>query len=299
MLAENPAGETRLGGTEPEVHGSILAYAEPGERPGEAVGKIASSRTFISQDTEISAIAAAMDKDPGIFAVGVVDGKNAPLGLVLRRELFDLLGKPYGREYYKKKPVSMVMKSARIFRDDHSILGVADSLAGEMRKPTSTHYLLADVTGRFSGVRGVWPACSWDSPEEGPPGDRGEQPPSGALWDEVKDRLHKPALGLSGGQQQRLCIARLLAVEPDVILMDEPTSALDPISTMKIEDLIDTLRKSYTIIIVTHNLQQASRISEVTAFFLHGEVIEMGKTEDIFFKPKDRRTEDYITGRFG
>ena len=120
-----------------------------------------------------------------------------------------------------------------------------------------------------------------------------------ALWDEVKDRLHKPALGLSGGQQQRLCIARLLAVEPDVILMDEPTSALDPISTMKIEDLIDALRKSYTIIIVTHNLQQASRISEVTAFFLHGEVIEMGKTEDIFFKPKDRRTEDYITGRFG
>ena len=129
--------------------------------------------------------------------------------------------------------------------------------------------------------------------------DRGEQPPRAALWDEVKDRLHKPALGLSGGQQQRLCIARLLAVEPDVILMDEPTSALDPISTMKIEDLIDALQKSYTIIIVTHNLQQASRISEVTAFFLHGEVIEMGKTEDIFFKPKDRRTEDYITGRFG
>jgi sigma-B regulation protein RsbU (phosphoserine phosphatase) len=152
MSAENPARETRLGETEPEVQGSILAYAEPGERPGEAVGKIASSRTFISQDTEISAIAAAMDKDPGIFAVGVVDGKSVPQGLVLRRELFDLLGKPYGREYYKKKPVSMVMKSARVFRDDHSILGVADSLAGEMRKPTSTHYLLADVTGRFSGV---------------------------------------------------------------------------------------------------------------------------------------------------
>ena len=131
---------------------SIFVHAEPGERPGEAVGKIASSRIFIPQETEISALAAAMDKDPGIFAVGVVDGEGAPLGLVLRRELFDLLGKPYGREYYKKKPVSMVMKNARVFRDDHSILGVADSLAGEMRGPTSTHYLLADMAGRFSGV---------------------------------------------------------------------------------------------------------------------------------------------------
>jgi phosphate transport system ATP-binding protein len=120
-----------------------------------------------------------------------------------------------------------------------------------------------------------------------------------ALWDEVKDRLHKPALGLSGGQQQRLCIARLLAVEPDVILMDEPSSALDPVSTMKIEDLIDGLKKNYTIVIVTHNLQQASRISELTAFFLNGEVVEMGRTEEIFFSPKDKRTEEYISGRFG
>ena len=119
------------------------------------------------------------------------------------------------------------------------------------------------------------------------------------LWDEVKDRLNKPALGLSGGQQQRLCIARVLAVEPDVILMDEPTSALDPISTAKIEDLIDELKKNYTIVIVTHNMQQAARISDRTAFFLNGIMIEMDQTNTIFFKPRDKRTEDYISGRFG
>ncbi len=122
---------------------------------------------------------------------------------------------------------------------------------------------------------------------------------SAVLWDEIKDRLYKPALGLSGGQQQRLCIARVLAVEPDVILMDEPTSALDPISTMKIEDLMDQLKHDYTIAIVTHNMQQASRISDVTGFFLNGKVVEMGKTEEMFFKPRDKRTEDYISGRFG
>ncbi|HBC97004.1 MAG TPA: phosphate ABC transporter ATP-binding protein [Clostridium sp.] len=120
-----------------------------------------------------------------------------------------------------------------------------------------------------------------------------------AIWDEVKDRLNRNALGLSGGQQQRLCIARTLAVEPDVLLMDEPTSALDPISTLKIEELMDILKKKYTIIIVTHNMQQAGRISDYTAFFLNGEVVEDGKTENIFYKPKDKRTEDYITGRFG
>ncbi|KAA8677028.1 phosphate ABC transporter ATP-binding protein PstB [Clostridium sp. HV4-5-A1G] len=120
-----------------------------------------------------------------------------------------------------------------------------------------------------------------------------------AIWDEVKDRLNKNALGLSGGQQQRLCIARTLAVEPDVLLMDEPTSALDPISTLKIEELMDILKKKYTIIIVTHNMQQAGRISDYTAFFLNGEVVENDKTENIFYKPKDKRTEDYITGRFG
>ncbi|ABB15333.1 MULTISPECIES: phosphate ABC transporter ATP-binding protein PstB [Carboxydothermus] len=120
-----------------------------------------------------------------------------------------------------------------------------------------------------------------------------------ALWDEVKDRLHKPATGLSGGQQQRLCIARALAIEPEVLLMDEPTSALDPISTMRIEELIQELKKKYTIVIVTHNMQQAARISDRTAFFLNGELIEMDRTEVIFTKPRDRRTEDYITGRFG
>lgn len=120
-----------------------------------------------------------------------------------------------------------------------------------------------------------------------------------ALWDEVRDRLFKSALGLSGGQQQRLCIARLLAVEPEVLLMDEPSSALDPISTLKIEELIRELKKKYTIVIVTHNMQQAARVSDVTAFFLNGEVVEWGNTEEIFTRPKDRRTEDYITGRFG
>jgi phosphate transport system ATP-binding protein len=120
-----------------------------------------------------------------------------------------------------------------------------------------------------------------------------------ALWDEVKDRLKKSAVALSGGQQQRLCIARTLAVEPDVILMDEPTSALDPISTSKIEDLVLLLKKNYTIIIVTHNMQQAVRISDKTAFFLLGEVVEYDSTEKIFSMPHDQRTEDYITGRFG
>jgi len=119
------------------------------------------------------------------------------------------------------------------------------------------------------------------------------------LWEEVKDRLKKSALGLSGGQQQRLCIARTLAVEPEVILMDEPTSALDPISTLKIEELMDELKKDYTVVIVTHNMQQAGRISDNTSFFYNGIIVESGKTEDIFYKPKDKRTEDYITGRFG
>ena len=122
---------------------------------------------------------------------------------------------------------------------------------------------------------------------------------SAALWDEVKDRLKKSALGLSGGQQQRLCIARALAVEPDVILMDEPTSALDPISTSKIEDLMDDLRDRYTVVIVTHNMQQAARIADRTAFFLLGELVEYSDTLSMFNKPKDERTERYITGRFG
>lgn len=120
-----------------------------------------------------------------------------------------------------------------------------------------------------------------------------------ALWDEVADRLKKSALGLSGGQQQRLCIARALAVEPEVLLMDEPTSALDPISTLKIEDLMDDLKSKYTVAIVTHNMQQATRIADYTAFFLVGEVVEYAATDELFTMPKDKRTEDYITGRFG
>jgi len=120
-----------------------------------------------------------------------------------------------------------------------------------------------------------------------------------ALWDEVKDRIKKSALGLSGGQQQRLCIARALSVEPDVLLMDEPTSALDPASTAKIEDLMSELKKNYTVVIVTHNMQQAARISDQTAFFLVGELVEAGPTDDVFTIPQDKRTEDYISGRFG
>lgn len=120
-----------------------------------------------------------------------------------------------------------------------------------------------------------------------------------AIWDELKDRLKKSALGLSGGQQQRLCIARALAVQPEVLLMDEPTSALDPISTLKIEDLMAQLREQYTVVIVTHNMQQASRISDYTAFFLVGEMVEFNTTDEIFARPQDKRTEDYITGRFG
>ncbi len=122
---------------------------------------------------------------------------------------------------------------------------------------------------------------------------------SAAIWDEVKDRLKKSALGLSGGQQQRLCIARALAVEPEILLMDESTSALDPISTSKIEDLAVELKKDYTVVMVTHNMQQAARVSDNTAFFLLGELVEFGKTERLFSTPSDKRTEDYITGRFG
>ena len=120
-----------------------------------------------------------------------------------------------------------------------------------------------------------------------------------ALWDEVKDRLKESAMGMSGGQQQRLCIARALAVEPDILLMDEPTSALDPISTLKIEDLMQELKKKYTVVIVTHNMQQAGRIADKTAFFLLGEIVEYDDTVTMFNTPRDKRTEDYITGRFG
>jgi phosphate transport system ATP-binding protein len=137
----------------------------------------------------------------------------------------------------------------------------------------------------------------------GVPGDHGEIVErclkQAALWDEVKDRLHTSAMGLSGGQQQRLCIARALAVEPEVLLMDEPASALDPIATAKIEDLIHELRERYTILIVTHNMQQAARVSDQTAFFYMGDLVEVGATEKIFTNPSEQRTEDYVTGKFG
>ncbi len=122
---------------------------------------------------------------------------------------------------------------------------------------------------------------------------------SAALWDEVKDKLKKPGMALSGGQQQRLCIARAIAIEPELLLMDEPTSAIDPIGTLKIENLIEDLKKSFTIVIVTHNMQQAARVSDYTAFFFEGVIVEYSKTSDIFTKPRERKTEDYITGRFG
>jgi phosphate transport system ATP-binding protein len=120
-----------------------------------------------------------------------------------------------------------------------------------------------------------------------------------ALWEEVKDRLQRSAMGLSGGQQQRLCISRVIAVQPEVILMDEPASALDPIATAKIEDLISEIKKEYTVVIVTHSMQQAARVSDLTAFFLLGDLIEVGDTAQVFTRPRDKRTEDYITGRFG
>jgi phosphate transport system ATP-binding protein len=122
---------------------------------------------------------------------------------------------------------------------------------------------------------------------------------SAALWDEVKDKLNEPGTALSGGQQQRLCIARAIAIEPDVLLMDEPTSAIDPLATTKIEELVNTLKRDYTIVIVTHNMQQAARISDFTAFFYEGYIIEFGPTKKIFTKPDNKQTEDYITGRFG
>ncbi len=155
--------------------------------------------------------------------------------------------------------------------------------------PTMSIYDNVAVGLRLSGIRGKYELHS-----------RVEKSlQMAALWDEVKDRLHKPAVALSGGQQQRLCIARALAVEPEVLLMDEPASALDPISTLRVEELVEQLKTSYTIVIVTHNMQQAARVADKTAFFLNGELVEFAPTTTVFTKPTDKRTEDYITGRFG
>ncbi len=189
--------------------------------------------------------------------------------------------------------------TGEVYYRDHNIFG-ADTDVNELRrsigmvfqKPTPFPMSVYDNIAYGPRTHGVKNRATLDDIVE-------HSLRSAAIWDEVKDRLKKPALGLSGGQQQRLCIARALAVEPDVLLMDEPTSALDPISTSKIEELAMELKNKYTIIIVTHNMQQAARISDHTAFFLLGDLIEYGKTEKMFEHPEDKRTEDYITGRFG
>lgn len=187
-----------------------------------------------------------------------------------------------GNIYYEGKDVY----------SDYDVIDLRRSIGMVFQKPNPFPMSIYDNIAYGPRVHGVKDKRSLDEIVE-------KSLKGAALWDEVKDRLKKSALGLSGGQQQRLCIARTLAVEPEVILMDEPTSALDPISTLKIEELMDVLKKQYTVIIVTHNMQQAGRIADETAFFLVGEIVESGKTEDLFYKPRDKRTEDYITGRFG
>lgn len=176
--------------------------------------------------------------------------------------------------------------------DDYNVIQLRKRIGMVFQKPNPFPMSIYDNVAYGPRIHGIKSKAQLDEIVE-------KSLQGAVLWDEVKDRLKKSALGLSGGQQQRLCIARTLAVEPEVLLMDEPTSALDPISTLKIEELMDTLKKNYTIVIVTHNMQQAGRISDHTAFFLNGEIVEFGKTEVIFYKPRDKRTEDYITGRFG
>ncbi len=176
--------------------------------------------------------------------------------------------------------------------DDYDVIDLRKRIGMVFQKPNPFPMSIYDNVAYGPRIHGIKDKMKLDEIVE-------KSLKGAALWNETKDRLKKSAMGLSGGQQQRLCIARTLAVSPEIILMDEPTSALDPISTNKVEDLIEELKKEYTVIIVTHNMQQAGRIADKTAFFLNGEVIEYGKTEDIFYKPKDKRTEDYITGRFG
>lgn len=186
----------------------------------------------------------------------------------------------------------VIYEGKNIYSSDYDVIDLRKKIGMVFQKPNPFPMSIYDNIAYGPRIHGLTNKSRLDEIVE--------QSLKGAvLWNEVKDRLKKSALGLSGGQQQRLCIARTLAVEPEVLLMDEPTSALDPISTLKVEELMDVLKKKYTVIIVTHNMQQAGRISDNTAFFLNGEIVEYGKTEDIFYKPKDRRTEDYITGRFG
>lgn len=183
-------------------------------------------------------------------------------------------------------------RGKNIFDSDADVNELRRSIGMVFQKPTPFPMSIYDNVAYGPRTHGIKNKAKLDDIVEG-------SLQSAAIWDEVKDRLKKSALGLSGGQQQRLCIARALAVKPDVLLMDEPTSALDPISTSKVEELAMELKQKYTIIIVTHNMQQAVRISDNTAFFLLGELIEYGNTEKMFEQPKDKRTEDYITGRFG
>lgn len=187
---------------------------------------------------------------------------------------------------------NVIVDGQNIYADDTDVVSLRKRVGMVFQRPNPFPMSIYDNIAYGPRIHGIKKKALLDEIVE-----RSLQ--QAALWDEVKDRLNKSAMGLSGGQQQRLCIARLLAVEPDVLLMDEPTSALDPISTLKVEELTQVLKEQYTIIIVTHNMQQAARISDVTAFFLNGYLVEAGETDGIFTTPKDQRTEDYITGRFG
>lgn len=187
---------------------------------------------------------------------------------------------------------SLTYRDQEIYSKDLDVTNLRKRIGMVFQKPNPFPMSIYDNVAYGPRTHGIRSKAKLDTIVE-------ESLRGAAIWDEVKDRLKKSALGLSGGQQQRLCIARALAVKPDVLLMDESTSALDPISTSKIEDLAVELKKDYTIIMVTHNMQQAARVSDNTAFFLLGELVEFGKTEQLFSIPKDKRTEDYITGRFG
>ncbi|ABR56157.1 phosphate ABC transporter ATP-binding protein PstB [Methanococcus aeolicus] len=186
----------------------------------------------------------------------------------------------------------VLLNGKNIYAKDVDVVELRKTVGMVFQKPNPFPMSIYDNVAYGPRIHGIKKKSELDKIVE-------ESLKKAALWDEVKDDLKKSALGLSGGQQQRLCIARTIAVKPDVILMDEPTSALDPISTLKIEDLMAELKKEYTIVIVTHNMQQASRISDYTAFFLMGDIIEFDKTEKIFLEPSEKETEDYISGRFG
>ena len=186
----------------------------------------------------------------------------------------------------------VIFEKENIYSNDYDVIELRKRVGMVFQKPNPFPMSIYDNIAYGPKIHGIKNKTQLDEIVE-------KSLKGAALWDEVKDRLKKSAQGLSGGQQQRLCIARTLAVEPEVILMDEPTSALDPISTSKVEELMENIKEKYTVVIVTHNMQQAGRIADKTAFFLNGEVIEYGDTEELFRNPRDKRTEDYITGRFG